>query len=83
MLGGVQTQAHVRHEEIKRCRIVRNLLRMRAAKAGEEFVNLILRNSGKQRAWDNASRWQRLKWAWTGRIDQPHETRAARNQEDE
>lgn len=47
------------------------LLTIRAITAAHGMVDHILENAGKQLAWDRASRWQRLKWAWTGVIH-PH-----------
>lgn len=44
------------------------ILKGRAQVAAEELLDLFFENCAKVLAWGQASRWQRLKWAWAGRI---------------
>ena len=75
--GGITTQLMVEHREVIESlngssnSTLHKLLDSRAVAAGHEMVELILENGAEHLAWDHASRWQRLKWAWRGIIE-PH-----------
>ena len=72
--GGVMVDMRLDHHEVAQARIVSALLKSKGASAGEQFVQHIMDNCGRQFAWDQASRWQRLKWAWRGCIQHPVES---------
>ena len=69
--GGIMIPMALDHYQVSQARSIPTLLKSRGASAGEQFVQHIMDNCGKQFAWDHASRWQRLKWAWRGIIE-PH-----------
>ncbi len=72
--GGVTTYFSVDHREVVATlngsgeSKLSTLLKMKATMAANSMVDHILETGARRFAWDRASRWQRLKWAWKGLV---------------